>query len=120
MATQSETTTSREVKAANLFDLRRIIGGLFILYGLILVIVGIGDSDAEVAKAAGIHINLWTGIGMLIVGALFLVWAFTRPLGEQLAEAAAEGDPDSESMHPGGGPRRHDEGAVGHDDARTE
>src|SRR3954466_884130 len=118
MSTENNTTTSREVQAANLFDLRRIIGGLFIVYGIILVIVGIGDSDAEIAKSAGIHINLWVGVGMLVVGGLFLVWAFTRPLGEQLAEAEAESD--SGSLHPGGGPRGHDEGTVGDRDTGTQ
>jgi hypothetical protein len=77
----------RLMQAANLFDLRRIIGGLFILYGVLLTILGITDSDAEIQKAAGVNINLWAGLGMLVVGALFLIWAFTRPLGEELQEA---------------------------------
>jgi hypothetical protein len=33
-----------------------------------------------VAKAAGVRINLWTGIGMLITGLVFAVWARLRPL----------------------------------------
>src|SRR5919201_983411 len=74
----------RDLAFANLFDLRRIIGGLFVLYGIVLIIMGVGDSSAEIAKSAGVHINLWAGIGMLIVGLLFLLWAFTRPLGRQL------------------------------------
>jgi hypothetical protein len=73
-------------RAANLFDLRRIIGGLFVLYGIVLIIVGLTDSQAEISKAAGVHINLWAGIGMLVLGIVFLVWAFTRPLGQQLRE----------------------------------
>jgi len=73
-------------RAANLFDLRRIIGGLFVLYGIVLIIVGLTDSQAEIHKAAGVHINLWAGLGMLVLGILFLIWAFTRPLGEQLRE----------------------------------
>ena len=73
-------------RAANLFDLRRIIGGLFVLYGIVLTIVGIADSSAEVAKAAGVRINLWAGLGMLALGIFFLVWGFTRPLGQQLRE----------------------------------
>jgi hypothetical protein len=76
----------RVERAANLFDLRRIIGGLFVLYGIVLTIVGLTDSDAEVAKAAGVRINLWAGIGMLVLGLLFLLWAFARPLGQQLRE----------------------------------
>jgi hypothetical protein len=26
------------------------------------------------------RINLWTGIGMLVLGLLFLLWAFLRPV----------------------------------------
>jgi hypothetical protein len=80
----------REAHAANLFDLRRIIGGLFLLYGAILTVTGLGDSDAEIAKAAGVHINLVAGLGMLALGAFFVTWGLLRPLGRQLAEAEAE------------------------------
>lgn len=66
--------------ASRLFDLRYLIGGLMAVYGLVLVVVGIFDSDAEIDKAAGIRINLWMGLGMLAVGLLFLLWARTRPL----------------------------------------
>jgi len=76
-------------RAANLFDLRRIIGGLFVLYGVVLTIVGLTDGAAEIHKAAGVRINLWAGLGMLVMGGLFLLWAFARPLGEQLREEAA-------------------------------
>ena len=82
---------SRAARAANLFDVRRFIGGLFVLYGLILFVLGIGASDADVDKAAGVNINLWTGLAMLIVGALFLAWAFARPLGEELADSEPAG-----------------------------
>jgi hypothetical protein len=107
---EPQPTGDRERRAANLFDLRRIIGGLFILYGLILVVVGVGDSNASIAKASGVHINLLTGIGMLVVGGLFLVWAFTRPLGTQLAEAESDqggggAGRDREGPPRGGGPR---------------
>src|SRR5829696_9444681 len=81
----------RAARAANLFDVRRFIGGLFVLYGLTLFVLGIGASDADVDKAAGVNVNLWTGLAMLIVGALFLVWAFTRPVGKQLAESEPPG-----------------------------
>src|SRR4051794_32401607 len=91
-------TTEQDRRAANLFDLRRIIGGVFILYGLILFVLGLNASDADIRHAAGVHINLWAGIGMLVVGGLFLLWAFTRPLGEQLEEA--------ESDEAGGAPGR--------------
>ena len=82
---------SRAARAANLFDVRRFIGGLFLLYGLILFVLGIGASDADVDKAAGVNVNLWTGLAMLVVGAIFLAWAFTRPLGKELAESEPAG-----------------------------
>jgi hypothetical protein len=72
--------TETESKASRLFDLRYIIGGLFTLYGLILTIVGIVDSRQEIDRAAGVRINLWMGLGMLVLGLLFLAWARWRPL----------------------------------------
>src|SRR3954453_4575415 len=83
-------TGTREAQAANLFDLRRIIGGLFLLYGVVLTIAGLGDSDAEIQKAAGVHINLYAGLGMLALGGLFVAWALLRPLGRQLQEEEAK------------------------------
>ena len=73
--------------------MRRFIGGLFLIYGVILFVLGIGASDAEVEKAAGVNVNLWTGLAMLLVGALFIAWALWRPLGQELAEAEAESEP---------------------------
>ena len=84
--TEDQGTGTREAQAANLFDLRRIIGGLFVLYGVVLTIVGLGDSQAEIDKAAGVQINLWAGLGMLALGLFFIAWALARPLGRQLQE----------------------------------
>lgn len=67
-------------KAANRFDIRRIIGALFLLYGVILTVVGAFGSDAIKNKAAGINVNLWTGLAMIVFGALMVTWALTRPV----------------------------------------
>jgi hypothetical protein len=87
---EADGEAGRSARAANLFDVRRMIGGLFLIYGVILLVLGIGASQEEIDKAAGVNMNLWVGIAMLVVAALFLVWAFTRPLAEQLEEAEAE------------------------------
>jgi hypothetical protein len=84
--TMSETPSTR--RAANLFDLRRIIGGLFVVYGLLLTVLGLFDSQEEIDRAAGVNINLWAGLGMLVFGILMLVWALTRPLGDELVEGS--------------------------------
>ncbi|MGN5379001.1 hypothetical protein BIV25_25335 [Streptomyces sp. MUSC 14] len=70
----------KSATAARIFDLRRIIGGLFVLYGVIVTITGITDSQSAIDKAQGVNINLWTGIGMLLLGVFFLVWLKLRPV----------------------------------------
>jgi hypothetical protein len=97
MATE-QTAPTRAERAANLFDLRRIIGGVFVVWGVLLIILGLTDSETEANKAAGININLWAGIGMLVIGIVFLVWALTRPLGEDLREAG-EDEPRGSATH---------------------
>ena len=42
--------------------------------------VGGFTSDADKAKAAGVNINLWAGIGMLVFTVLFVLWARLRPI----------------------------------------
>jgi hypothetical protein len=66
-------------RLANRFDIRRIIGGLFVLYGVVLAITGIVGSETVKNKAAGVNVDLWTGLGMLVVGVLMIVWALARP-----------------------------------------
>ena len=73
-------------KAASLFDLRRMIGGLFVVYGVILFILGLGASDAEIEKAAGWNLNLWVGVAMLLVGLLFLAWQYFLPLSDEIVD----------------------------------
>ncbi|BCL13601.1 hypothetical protein [Micromonospora sagamiensis] len=75
--------------AARLFDIRRVIGGLFVAYGLIVGGTGLLDDRAAIEKAEGVRINLWAGLGMLLLGMVFLVWQWLRP-----AEAPAEPDSD--------------------------
>ncbi|MGP4013651.1 hypothetical protein [Streptomyces sp. 4N124] len=70
---------AKSATAARIFDLRRIIGGLFVIYGVIVTIAGISPSDADLDKAEGVNINLWTGLGMLALGLFFLAWLWLRP-----------------------------------------
>ncbi len=93
---------TREERAANLFDLRRIIGGVFVAWGVLLTVLGIFDSEAEIEKAAGVNINLYAGLGMLVVGGLFLLWAFTRPLGEELGTSEQTGGGAGDDMEGAG------------------
>ncbi|MEV8372818.1 hypothetical protein AB0P21_08765 [Kribbella sp. NPDC056861] len=69
-----------EKKKAGAFDIRVVIALLIGIYGAVLTILGLIADPAEVAKADGLNINLWGGIGMLAFAALFTLWARLRPI----------------------------------------
>jgi hypothetical protein len=78
-------------RAANRFDIRRIIGGLFALYGLVLLALGLFGSHAVTHKASSINIDLWTGLGMLVVSAAMIFWALARPAQPEPPETRGQG-----------------------------
>ena len=88
---EEQPAKARVAQAANLFDLRRIIGGVFTAWGILLIILGLFDSQEEIDKAAGVNINLWVGITLIVASALFWFWALSRPLTEELKEAERPG-----------------------------
>jgi hypothetical protein len=94
--TAHETDTPQSA-ASKLFDIRLLIGGLFLVYGLLLTVSGFFTSDKERAKAADININLWLGIGMLVLGALFLLWRRLNPqhITPPADDADGPDDPDT-------------------------
>ncbi|MEU8659006.1 hypothetical protein [Actinoplanes philippinensis] len=71
-----------ERKLARLFDVRRVIGGLFVVYGVIVTVIGFLDGPSELEKAQGVRINLWMGLGMLVLGLLMLLWLRLNPPAE--------------------------------------
>ena len=106
---------------AKLFDLRTFTGALFLIFGAIVTVVGIGASDADIRKAAGINLSLILGVVMLVMGAIFIIWMLVRPpellhghqmseddLPEQLRHHGLEALPEhSEDPPPPPTPPRH-------------
>jgi hypothetical protein len=90
MSDQNPQAEAPKSAAARLFDIRLMIGGLFVVYGVMLTISGFFTSDSERKKAADLNINLWLGIGMLIVGILFLVWFKVNPLKVEAPDDAED------------------------------
>jgi prolipoprotein diacylglyceryltransferase len=93
----SQTPSTVKSAAAKLFDVRIMIGGLFTVYGLMLIVYSFFTTDQELAKAADININLWLGLGMLVLGLVFLLWARLEPsdarkAANEEARQAAGGD----------------------------
>ncbi len=79
-------------RTAGAFDIRVFIGLLVGIYGIVLVLMGLfGTSDRDLNRAGGINVNLWAGIGMVIVSGVLLTWARLRPL-----VVAAEPDEDAD------------------------
>lgn len=82
--------------ASKLFDLRIMIGGLFTFYGIVLTIYSFFTPEDEIARSAGLHINLWLGLGMLALGIVFLLWARLSPV---VHEAPPEGVAPRPNVH---------------------
>ncbi|MGH3626364.1 MAG: hypothetical protein ACRDRL_02810 [Sciscionella sp.] len=73
-------------RSAGLFDLRYILALLFIVYGVVLTIMGlVSFSAADRAKTGDININLWAGVIMIVVALLFAGWAWLRPVRVNIA-----------------------------------
>jgi hypothetical protein len=81
-----------ERKLARLFDVRRVIGGLFVVYGVIVTLIGVLDGPSELEKAQGVRINLWMGLGMLALGLLMLLWLRLNPPKEPVVKEEGRED----------------------------
>jgi hypothetical protein len=87
----SDADEEAAARVANRFDIRRIVGGLFALYGIVLVLVGLLGTHQIKVKASGINIDLWTGLGMLVVAGLMIAWALLRPVRPEPPETRGQG-----------------------------
>jgi hypothetical protein len=91
-ATSAPSADTPQSAASKLFDIRLLIGGLFTVYGLMLTFAGLFTSESDMKKAEGININLWLGIGMLVLGGFFLLWRYLSP--QRVAPRTSEPNPN--------------------------
>jgi drug/metabolite transporter (DMT)-like permease len=73
----SEQTGQKHTAGA--LDIRNIIGGLLGVYGVILVLMGL-FGNKELDKTGDWNANLWAGLVLVVVSAVFLTWARLRPI----------------------------------------
>lgn len=82
------------------FDIRSVIGALFLVYGLVCLVWGlVSFPQAAADKTGGINLNLWAGLGMLLMGAAFVAWTVARPLTQDdpaVREALRSEDADDD------------------------
>ena len=87
----TKATGSGQRHTAGAYDVRTVIAGLIGLYGVVLTIMGIVDyNDADKAKTGDVNANLWAGIVMIVVAALFALWLRLRPIVVDPAALAKE------------------------------
>ena len=78
--------------AAGAFDVRNVIAALIGFYGVVLVVVGLVDNDADALKKTdGFNANLWVGIALIVFAAAFALWSRLRPI---VVEAKPDSDAD--------------------------
>ncbi|RNL86558.1 hypothetical protein [Halostreptopolyspora alba] len=80
MSTSTPGESQHNRRTASPFDIRLVIALLFVIYGVVLSLMGLNPSPEDIEQAAGFNINLWSGIGMLVFSALLATWAFLRPV----------------------------------------
>lgn len=73
-------------------DIRYPIGGMFSIFGIVLLVYGFVSSPAIYERSLGINVNLWWGIVLLVFG-LVMLWLALRARRSQVS-----GNPDQTRM----------------------
>lgn len=60
----------------NQLDVRIPIGGMFTIFGLVLIGYGLLSDPAIYERSLGINVNLWWGLVLLVFGLVMLWLAF--------------------------------------------
>ena len=67
----------------SLTDIRAVITGALGLIGLYLVVCSVlFNSAEEMSKTGGINANLWSGLGLVVIAVLMILWWVADPGGE--------------------------------------
>jgi len=86
---------------AKLFDIRSFTGALFLIFGVIVTIVGLNATEADIEKAAGLRLALILGVIMLLMGVIFISWLLLRPPSLVQSHEMSEDDLPEQLRHHG-------------------
>ncbi|MDR1851498.1 MAG: hypothetical protein LBR21_02430 [Propionibacteriaceae bacterium] len=67
------------------FDVRVFIATALGLIGIFLVICSF-TADQSLEKTGGVNANLWTGLALVVVALVFVVWARFKPMYEDVPD----------------------------------
>ncbi|MDY5129023.1 hypothetical protein R6G85_00595 [Actinotignum urinale] len=72
--------TVQQLPPFSIFDLRTWIAVMFGVFGALLATYGLfWVTDEDLAKAAGLNLNLWTGLACLVVALFFAFRTYMAP-----------------------------------------
>ena len=57
-------------------DVRIPIGGMFTIFGIVLIVYGLASDPAIYQRSLGINVNLWWGLVLLVFGVVMLLLAY--------------------------------------------
>ena len=60
----------------NQLDVRIPIGGMFTIFGVVLLVYGLVSDKAMYERSLGINVNLWWGLVLLVFGLVMLSLAY--------------------------------------------
>jgi hypothetical protein len=81
MSSSGSTPKRRRFHTGGAFDVRTVIAALMVVYGVVLFAMGLfGTTDDDLARADGVNVNLWTGVGLLAGALVFYGWSKWRPV----------------------------------------
>ena len=60
----------------NQLDVRIPIGGMFTIFGVVLLVYGLVSDKAMYERSLGINVNLWWGLVLLVFGLVMLALAY--------------------------------------------
>jgi hypothetical protein len=61
----------------NQLDVRIPIGGMFTIFGVVLIVYGLVSDPAIYQRSLGINVNLWWGLVLVVFG-LVMLWLAYR------------------------------------------
>ena len=75
----------------SLADIRVVIGAVLSIIGLFLLVCSAFlNGPDETAKTGGVNANLWSGLGLVVIAVLMILWWVAEPRGESGNEGIAD------------------------------
>ena len=92
-----------KARTRSLADIRVVIGAALGLIGLFLLVCSAFlNGPEEMAKTGDVNANLWSGLGLVVIAVLMILWWVADPGGEsgdEVAVAPSEDEGERSNSH---------------------